>query len=147
MTLAELIKSGIINDADVVTLARPLSGLWLEVRKGNTHQDDILDWDSEKVVDLAWSEEKGWRLSIQPESNKDREIKERELFLMEDIDQLYLSFRSRNCLRRAGINTVSELIGRKYSDLCKIRNLGKKSINEIQHVLAEHGLSLKGETT
>lgn len=147
MTLAQLIKSGIINDTDMITIARPLSGLWLEVRNGNMHQDDILDWDSEKVIDLTWSEKKGWRLSIQPESDKDREAKERELFLMEDIDQLYLSLRSHNCLRRAGINTVSELIGYKYSDLCKIRNIGKKSINEIQHVLAEHGLSLKEEAT
>ena len=59
------------------------------------------------------------------------------------IDELDLSVRSYNCLKRAGINTVDELIQRDEVDMMKVRNLGRKSLEEVRQRLASLGLSLK----
>ncbi len=58
------------------------------------------------------------------------------------IDELELSVRSFNCLKRAGINTVQELINKTPEDMMKVRNLGKKSLDEVLSKLKEMGLSL-----
>lgn len=62
-----------------------------------------------------------------------------------NIMELDLSIRSFNCLRRAGIYTVSELIGYTETDMMKVRNLGRKSLQEIKNKLADMGLRFKGE--
>ena len=59
-----------------------------------------------------------------------------------NIDELELSVRSYNCLKRAGINTVQELINKTPEDLMKVRNLGRKSLDEVLAKLKELGLSL-----
>ncbi len=59
------------------------------------------------------------------------------------IEELDLSVRSYNCLKRAGINMVSELIEKTEEDMMKVRNLGKKSLEEVQLKLAELGLALR----
>lgn len=59
------------------------------------------------------------------------------------IDELDLSVRSFNCLKRAGINTVEELIKRNEEEMMKVRNLGRKSLEEVQQKLAALGLSLR----
>ena len=59
------------------------------------------------------------------------------------IEELDLSVRSYNCLKRAGINNVQELILRTEEDMMKVRNLGKKSLEEVQNKLTELGLALK----
>ncbi len=59
------------------------------------------------------------------------------------IDELDLGVRSNNCLRRAGINTVEELLQKTEEDMMKIRNLGRKSLEEIIKKLNEFGLSLR----
>ena len=59
------------------------------------------------------------------------------------IEELDLSVRSYNCLKRAGINAVEELIKKTEEDMMKIRNLGKKSLAEVKSNLAEHGLTLR----
>ena len=59
------------------------------------------------------------------------------------IDDLDLSVRSNNCLRRAGINTVEELIQKSEEDMMKVRNLGKKSLDEVKKKLSDLGLSLR----
>jgi DNA-directed RNA polymerase subunit alpha len=59
------------------------------------------------------------------------------------IEELELSVRSYNCLKRAGINTVDELTQRTEEDMMKVRNLGKKSLEEVTNKLAELGLELK----
>jgi len=59
------------------------------------------------------------------------------------IEELDLSVRSFNCLKRAGINTVQELTEKTEEDMMKVRNLGKKSLEEVQHKLADLGLYLK----
>lgn len=58
------------------------------------------------------------------------------------IDELELSVRSYNCLKRAGINTVEELTNRTSEDMMKVRNLGRKSLEEVLNKLNELGLSL-----
>ena len=59
------------------------------------------------------------------------------------IDELELSVRSYNCLKRAGINTVAELCDKSPDDMMKVRNLGRKSMEEVEQKLQELGLSLR----
>lgn len=59
------------------------------------------------------------------------------------IDDLDLSVRSNNCLRRASINTVEELTQKSEEDMMKVRNLGKKSLDEVKKKLSDLGLSLR----
>jgi DNA-directed RNA polymerase subunit alpha len=59
------------------------------------------------------------------------------------IDELELSVRSYNCLKRAGINTVAELCDKSPDDMMKVRNLGRKSMEEVEQKLSELGLSLR----
>ena len=59
------------------------------------------------------------------------------------IDDLDLSVRSNNCLRRAGINTVEELTQKSEEDMMKVRNLGKKCLDEVKKKLSDLGLSLR----
>ena len=59
------------------------------------------------------------------------------------IDELELSVRSYNCLKRAGINTVAELCDKSPDDMMKVRNLGRKSMEEVEQKLCELGLSLR----
>ncbi len=58
------------------------------------------------------------------------------------IEELELSVRSFNCLKRAGINTVAELVSRTDEEMMKVRNLGKKSLEEVKQKLADVGLGL-----
>lgn len=61
------------------------------------------------------------------------------------IDELDLSVRSYNCLKRANINTVADLISKTGEDMMKVRNMGKKSLDEVQKKLEMMGLSLASE--
>ena len=73
---------------------------------------------------------------------KDKVVDEQEKVLTMTIDELELSVRSHNCLKRAGINTVAELCNRTSDDMMKVRNLGRKSLEEVLQKLKELGLSL-----
>ena len=68
---------------------------------------------------------------------------EKEKALEMSIDDLELSVRSYNCLKRAGINTVQELTNKSPEDMMKVRNLGRKSLEEVLAKLQELGLSLR----
>lgn len=68
---------------------------------------------------------------------------EKEKVLEMTVEELDLSVRSYNCLKRASIDTVDELIERTPEDMMQVRNLGKKSLEEIENKLSELGLSLK----
>ena len=61
------------------------------------------------------------------------------------IEELDLSVRSFNCLKRAGINTVGDLIGKSEDDMMKVRNLGRKSLDEVIGKLASLGFKLSKE--
>ena len=66
----------------------------------------------------------------------------KEKVLEMSIDELELSVRSYNCLKRAGINTVEELTNKTPEDMMKVRNLGRKSLEEVLAKLKELGLQL-----
>ncbi len=72
----------------------------------------------------------------------EKEDNEKEKVLEMNIDELELSVRSYNCLKRAGINTVEELCNRTPEDMMKVRNLGRKSLEEVLAKLKELGLEL-----
>ena len=59
------------------------------------------------------------------------------------IEDLDLSVRSFNCLKRAGINTVRDLVAMTEEELIKVRNLGRKSLEEVKQKLSDSELSLK----
>ena len=73
----------------------------------------------------------------------EKEEDKKEKVLEMTIEELDLSVRSYNCLKRAGINTVEELNEKTEDDMMKVRNLGKKSLEEVQHKLSELGLGLR----
>ncbi|WP_234123223.1 DNA-directed RNA polymerase subunit alpha [Clostridium hydrogenum] len=73
----------------------------------------------------------------------EKEEDKKEKVLEMTIEELDLSVRSYNCLKRAGINTVQELTQRSMDDMMKVRNLGKKSLEEVEQKLTGLGLSLK----
>jgi DNA-directed RNA polymerase subunit alpha len=73
----------------------------------------------------------------------EKEDNEKEKVLEMNIDELELSVRSYNCLKRAGINTVEELTNKTAEDMMKVRNLGRKSLEEVLSKLKELGLSLR----
>ena len=70
---------------------------------------------------------------------------EKEKALEMTVEDLDLSVRSSNCLRRANINTVEDLVSKSENELKKVRNLGNKSLEEIVLKLKSLGLSLKKE--
>ncbi len=73
----------------------------------------------------------------------EKEENQKEKALEMTIEELELSVRSFNCLKRAAINTVEELTQRSEEDMMKVRNLGKKSLDEVKHKLEELDLSLR----
>ncbi|NDC83067.1 DNA-directed RNA polymerase subunit alpha [bacterium] len=89
------------------------------------------------------------RLNEKPiqENNKGREgvgEKSKDSALSLSVDDLELSARSSNCLKRAGIDSVAELIEKDITELIQIKNFGKKSADEINDKLKHYGLALKG---
>ncbi|WP_138160075.1 DNA-directed RNA polymerase subunit alpha [Peptoniphilus catoniae] len=80
-------------------------------------------------------------VSIMVEKEEDKKEKVLEM----TVEELDLSVRSFNCLKRANINTVDELMQKTQEEMMKVRNLGKKSLEEVENKLAELGLSLRKE--
>ena len=74
-------------------------------------------------------------METKEESRKDR-------VLEMTIEELELSVRSFNCLKRAGINTVEDLVNKSPEDMMKVRNLGKKSFDEVKSKLISLGCDL-----
>jgi len=79
--------------------------------------------------------------SVEIMVEKEEEAKDKILEMT--IEELDLSVRSYNCLKRAGINSVQELIQKTEEDMIKVRNLGRKSLEEVEQKLKELGLSFK----
>ncbi len=75
---------------------------------------------------------------VKPESHRDK-------MLEMTIEELDLSVRSFNCLKRAGINSVEDLVDKSENDMMKVRNLGRKSLEEVINKLQTMGLSLREE--
>lgn len=96
----------------------------------------ILDDHAKLVVDLCGSMSD---ISILVSQEEDKQLKVMEMTI-EDLD---LSVRSYNCLKRAGIQTVEDLTRKSEDDMLKVRNLGKKSLDEVIKKLEDLGLSLR----
>lgn len=115
----EIWTNGTINPDDAVSLAAKILIEHFNIFVGLT--------DQEQIVDLPEEEEK---------DDKDK-------ILEMPIEELDLSVRSYNCLKRAGINTIYELTQKSAEDMMKVRNLGKKSLEEVETKLAAFELTLK----
>jgi len=89
-------------------------------------------------TDLANASEGNIIIPEEPESQRDK-------LLEQTIEELDLSVRSFNCLKRVNINTVEDLISKTDDEMIKVRNLGRKSLEEVIHKLDQLGLSLKKE--
>ena len=74
---------------------------------------------------------------VQPEDDKKDKVLEMT------IEELDLSVRAYNCLKRAGINSVAELVQKNQEDMMKVRNLGRKSLEEVEQKLSALGLGLR----
>lgn len=81
----------------------------------------------------------------QAEIMVEKEEAEKEKMLVMTIEELDLSVRSYNCLKRAGINTIQELTNKTESEMMKVRNLGRKSLEEVKNKLAGLELGLREE--
>ena len=73
----------------------------------------------------------------------EKEEDQKEKVLEMTIEEMDLSVRSYNCLKRAGINTIEDLTNKTEDEMMKVRNLGRKSLDEVLGKLHEVGLSLK----
>ena len=98
----------------------------------------ILTGHLELFIDLSEAT-KNTRVMIEKEENK------KERILEKSIEELELSVRSFNCLKRAGISTVEDLANKTESDMMKVRNLGKKSLDEVVAKLHALGLDFAKE--
>ncbi|MBG9980627.1 DNA-directed RNA polymerase subunit alpha [Facklamia sp. DSM 111018] len=81
----------------------------------------------------------------QAEIMVEKEEAEKEKVLVMTIEELDLSVRSYNCLKRAGINTIQELTNKTEAEMMKVRNLGRKSLDEVKNKLSALELSLREE--
>lgn len=115
----EIFTNGTIEPSDAVSLAAKVLSVHL-----NSFIN--LSENAKKAVIIAPSEED-----------------DKEKVLEMNIDELELSVRSYNCLKRAGINTVEELCNKTADDMMKVRNLGRKSLEEVLGKLSELGLQLR----
>ena len=75
----------------------------------------------------------------------EKEVKQPDTVMKMTIEELDLSVRSFNCLKRANINTVEDLTNKTQEEMIKVRNLGRKSLEEVEHKLAMMGLSLASD--
>jgi DNA-directed RNA polymerase subunit alpha len=130
-------RVGQVTDYDKLTLE-----VWTD---GSTRPDEavslaakILTEHLDLFVNLSQSVQE---IEVMIEKEEDA----REKTLEMPIEELDLSVRSDNCLKRAGINYVHELTQKTENDMAKVRNLGKKSLEEVQQKLAQLGLSLRKE--
>ena len=133
MTVANT-RVGQITDYDKLTLDVYTNGT-LVPDEAVSLAAKVLSEHLSLFVDLSES-------AMKAEVMVDKEENEKEKVLVMSIDELELSVRSYNCLKRAGINTVEELTNKTSEDMMKVRNLGRKSLEEVLAKLKELGLEL-----
>ena len=128
-------RVGNITDYDRLTMHVLTNGT-LSAKKAISHGAKILNEHLNLFVDMT-DEAKNAVIMVEREETK------KEKVLEMSVDDLDLSVRSFNCLKRAGIDTVEDLINRTEEDMIKVRNLGKKSLEEVIQKLHSLGLDLK----
>ena len=128
-------RVGQVTDFDKLTLDIYTNGT-LDADEAVSLAAKVLSEHLSLFIDLSESA-KTAEVMIEKEDN------EKEKVLEMNIDELELSVRSYNCLKRAGINTVEELCNKTSDDMMKVRNLGRKSLEEVLAKLKELGLQLQ----
>ena len=123
------------SDFDKLTLEVLTNGS-INPQEGISLAAKVLDEHLKLFIDLT---EHVGNVEIMVEKGEEKKEKVLEM----TIEELDLSVRSYNCLKRAGINTVEELSNKSEDDMMKVRNLGKKSLEEVIHKLEELELRLK----
>ena len=83
-----------------------------------------------------------WQEAMDAEIMVEKDGKGKEKAVEMTIEELDLSVRSFNCLKRAGINTVEDLINKSEDEMMKVRNLGRKSLEEVMAKLDSLGFTL-----
>ena len=131
-------RVGQITDYDKLTLEIWTNGT-ISAQEGVSLGAKVLTEHLNLFVDLSGETYVGDSIMVE----KDDKGKEKVLEMT--IEELDLSVRSFNCLKRAGINTVEELISKTAEDMMKVRNLGRKSLEEVVNKLDSLGLSLRSE--
>ncbi len=127
-------RVGQITDYDKLTLE-----IWTN---GGIRPDEALV-ESARILEDHLSLFTGLSVDARrPATTQDQPGDKRDRLREMPIEELELSVRSFNCLKRAGINTVAELVSRTDEEMMKVRNLGKKSLEEVKQKLADAGLSL-----
>ena len=128
-------RVGQITDYDKLTLDVYTNGT-LEPDEAVSLAAKVLSEHLSLFIDLS---ERGIQADVMAEKPNDPKGKVMDM----NIDELELSVRSYNCLKRAGINTVEELCNKTADDMMKVRNLGRKSLEEVLGKLNELGLQLR----
>ena len=130
-------RVGNITDYDKLVMEVKTNGI-ISAKEAVSLAGKILNEHLNLFVELS-DEGKKAEIMVEREEN----IKEKVLEMT--IEELDMSVRSFNCLKRAGIDTVEDLINKTEEDMIKVRNLGKKSLEEVIQKLHSLGLSLKKE--
>ena len=133
-------RVGNVTNYDKLTLE-----VWTD---GSIKPDEAVDMASTILIDylklFQTSDGKGSVITVtggsEPEAPEPSKQEGQNTMSIDDLD---LSVRSNNCLRRAGINTVEELIQKTEADMIKVRNLGSKSLEEIKKKLEDMGLHFR----
>ena len=128
-------RVGQITDFDKLTLEVYTNGT-LQPDEAVSLAAKVLSEHLSLFIDLS-ENAKHTEVMVEKEDNEVMKVMEM------NIDELELSVRSYNCLKRAGINTVEELCNKTPDDMMKVRNLGRKSLDEVLAKLKELGLSLR----
>ena len=127
-------RVGQINDYDKLTLE-----VWTD---GSVQPDEAISLAA-KILTEHLTLFVGLTEQVTTIAFTDQEDDKKEKVLEMTIEELDLSVRAYNCLKRAGINTISELVQRNQEDMMKVRNLGRKSLEEVEQKLEALGLSLR----
>ncbi len=130
-------RVGNITDLDKLTVEILTNGT-ITAKEAISYGAKILNEHLNLFVDLS-DEAKNVEIMVEREETKKEKVLE---MTIEDLD---MSVRSFNCLKRAGIDTVEDLTNRTEEDMIKVRNLGKKSLEEVIQKLHSLGLDLKKE--
>ncbi len=133
--LVENTRVGQITDYDKLTLEVWTNGT-IAPDEAVSYGAKLLNEHLALFIDLS-DNAKNTEILVEKEEGK------KEKVLEMSIEELDLSVRSYNCLKRAGINTVEDLACKTEEEMMKVRNLGKKSLEEVLNKLAELGLSLR----
>ncbi|MBQ4562488.1 MAG: DNA-directed RNA polymerase subunit alpha [Clostridia bacterium] len=128
-------RVGNVTDFDKLTLNVETNGT-ISAKEAVSLGAKILNEHLNLFVDLSDEAKKAEIMVERPETQKEKVLE----MVIEELD---MSVRSFNCLKRAGINTVEDLTNRTEEDMIKVRNLGKKSLEEVIQKLHSLGLDLK----